>query len=543
MFSLRLSRGRLVSSLTLGLATALLSLAGCGGGSGGGSTSPSNAAATGDFTVAETRQGNALGASSRQVVVLDKLTHKVVKTFALDRDTNYAYLVNARQQVVNANTGKILGDSQLFVIQGGKVMQLDLRGPTLGNAVQVSSLTNACFIDDKVQAELNLDGTQTWLLVATPGADGQCTTTVDNGYVLVLGGSSSTTAPIPAGANGLEIIDSLDGSTPGVPTGILVFNRASATLAVYSTDLQTPKQVITPGGQTLNSSALVENLGYMPTDLNKFILRVNDKLYMASYAQGSLSLSVALYTLTDTAAEPPVVYAGSDAYVVTSTELIKVSTAPSATLVRAVNASAGGVAQATLVNQRVVVSQWLSQGESILQTLTAYPLDGGAPTPMTTSTDFLTLLGVSGEHVVVGKQSSATWMDIIQYDTLGGAGIPMASNVNWIKPVDPDTVVGGSNRAPAQLLYCQGGPGAESCAGNPLVSLDLATGATLTLGTFPTEAPGTTALALGTWDFADVVGKTASLTVWLATSTDLTSAVWTYNPSVAGSLTRVTGTP
>jgi len=247
--------------------------------------------------------------------------------------------------------------------------------------------------------------------------------------------------------------------------------------------------------------------------------------------------------LTDTAAEPPVVYAGPDAYVVTSKELIKVSTSPSATLVRAVNASAGGVAEAMLLNQRVVVSQWLGQGASILQTLTAYPLDGGAPTTMTSSSNFLKLLGVSGAHVVVSKQTSASWMDIIKFDIVGGAGITMASNVNWIKPVDPDTFVGGSNRAPAQLLYCQGGPGAESCAGNPLVSLDLATGATLTLGTFPTEAPGTMALAVAPFDFADVVGKTASLTVWLVTSTDLTSAVWTYNPSVAGSLTRVTGTP
>jgi len=236
------------------LCSGLISLAGCGGGGGKDPASNDQGQAIvqsdgGPFDVAVDTSTTpshfqAVGlpgvspGSAKSLAIIDTNTKKIVKTFVYDD------LVPASDRyAIDATTGAVqrLGAGYVYMIQGGKVMQLDLSGATLGDPKQISSITNACYISGGGGWDLAADGKHQWLSILVPGAGSTCDKISSYQNYYVYSNMVATKAGVlrygkyqPTGIN----IEAVLTDKQGLSQGLLVMDMGTRRLYVTSNDLQ-----------------------------------------------------------------------------------------------------------------------------------------------------------------------------------------------------------------------------------------------------------------------------------------------------------------
>ena len=86
------------------------------------------------------------------------------------------------------------GETRAYYVSGGRIYRASLVGSESRTPVQLSYVTNACFVEHHYQG--NAAATDNWVGVYTWGADGKCSTTADASFVIVRDNATSSTATI-----------------------------------------------------------------------------------------------------------------------------------------------------------------------------------------------------------------------------------------------------------------------------------------------------------------------------------------------------------
>lgn len=254
----RPNNGLRVAGLALFSALALSACGGGGGGGGGGNQDPQAQAQSvyGSYTAVETRSLDSTS-SKTQLQIVDIRNGAIARRYDLPpalsaNEYPSGTWATIFQAVLDADGLGFQqgGASQLALIQSGKLMLLDFTSSTLGNAHQLSNITDACNIDRRI-AYVSVDGRHAWLRVMTAGADHDCSQSTDNLISLVSTDMTASDAPVASGlSSGLSIAAVLRDEA-GQSQGLLVLDRDRRALAVYTNDLQTLRYDIPLTGQTL----------------------------------------------------------------------------------------------------------------------------------------------------------------------------------------------------------------------------------------------------------------------------------------------------
>ncbi len=185
-------------------------LAACGGGGGGGggggsgtaqpsappASSPPPTAANGHLVAGISTRSDA-GSSGvvNSVLVADAQAAAGTPLLALPVEATTALTLSpAFTADAAARTLTYKGSSQAYFVRGGALMHIDLTQAGTPAARQLSSLSDACWVQQAVP--LQADARQAWVVVVAGGADGSCQTGADNVHVLVRTGTAADAPPV-----------------------------------------------------------------------------------------------------------------------------------------------------------------------------------------------------------------------------------------------------------------------------------------------------------------------------------------------------------
>lgn len=549
-----------MAQLTAGAVAIALGLSACGGdsatpvatpsGSGsGGETSPS-----GHFSAAFTVQvDRTSGAVTRQLQVVNLDTHSVVRTYKLTND-GLQHVLSTRFAMTSSTEAQLLGPSHVFMVQAGRIQKVDLRGPVLGQTTQVSTLSTACRFASSDVEVFSAEGDAPWLEVVTAGADGQCATEGDNTRVLVQGNMTLNTLPVRGGPSGVALLSGLDGSVPGLATGLLGWDRATNKLGVYSPDFKYRTQDVPTPGVSIQANSVVKTFGYLANDPRTVFLQVDTSVYLVRYVNNQVSLTRFNLTLDDASITPTTAAHGQDTFLLANNGIYKVGSTGALTFVTDLLADAGTVEDLVVVGDSVVVNHLRDDVQPQVYTVVSYPLDGSAGRMLTsTDTASVSVLGPRGadQVVVLERDTTTGWAEVKLYPLGEGDTVTALSAVHMVGATLPERLALSTQPAMAQMVFCQpaGGvaptaPGSMYCAGHALYSMDLATGDTRLLGSLPAEPTWPNSFGVNDGlTLQRVAGQLTTVTLALTTSSAGSSKVWQFNPSVANSLVLVNGTP
>lgn len=523
-----------------------------GGGSGtgsGGSNSNSTSTSQSVFRVSETSQSTSTG-STRQLLVVDSRNHTAV--LKLDLPAHSAagsdwYVSDRYTAASDGASANIDGASQLYVIQNRHVTRIDLRGTTVGTPQTVSSISDACGFARTGFIDLNLDGTQSWLEVATAGPDGQCDQTSDNGVVLVDSNASATQAGIQGGSNGLELIETIQDSLSSPATGILALNRDTAKLSVYSTDLKTVLYPVTVSDHVVQKNERAQSIGHLPSAPFQTLIQLGSSLYVSSVSNGQMVLGSPALQLAAPESYARTTADSQNLYLANGTDLIVISPTGSVSKLGNLAAAAGRVSGMWVSQSSVLVQQTLDKIQpGTNATLTAFSKNNGTATVLAqgASPSDAQVVGVVNDTVFFRKTSTnpnASWLsDIFKTTAQGATPSPVATGVfisayMW----SPQIRLGGIDVL--QAVWCEPLPGATDCGNAPLLSYNLSTEQKITLGTIPLDAGWTSVLAYVSDEPFAARTNLIGLSRYAQSSNYQQDLVlWSFNADTANSLAKVT---
>lgn len=529
------------------LGAGMVSLSGCGGG-GGSTTDTGNATVqsidAGAFLVpvdsntkashfqAIDTTGNPSDAD-RQLSIIDTDTHQVVKTFVYQ-----GWSTTGDRFAVGATSGTLapLGAGYLYMIQNGKVMQLDLSGATLGEPKQISSITNACYISggNRVMAP---DGKHAWLSVSVAGAPGATcrAPSAPKDYYVSSDMAATDVGPVAYGKyvpNGIQVVAVLtDGQL--LSHGVLVLDKGTRRLYVASNDLQ--HELYSVQDNIISATEYLYFVGLMPNP-QKGLLQAGNRLYVMDWSKGKLLLGDVVTTATITRFNYALAKDQNAAYVSDGVNLYAIADATSKlTTLAPIDTTQGTVQALYNTDKSVLVSQFNYFQAGGNSSLVAIDKRTGQSTAIfSMATDAYSIHGANGNAVVFSHYPSGIGeKTVVRYDvsTLASQTLFSASGTSFPTVELLYTPDGLDSRKLSDVIWFERKSNDQPGAETAISGYNLASAKTAVIGTIP--ASTVTPSANGSY--------TNFSTNWSA----LPSAVfwdwqlWQYAPAEVASLVKV----
>jgi len=466
-------------------------LQGCGGGGdSGGNTVPvtpdptPNPAPTSDFL--------SVGLSSndpypgRFVVVVDPANPAPTRlTQGLSGSEGYnfpaipSYLGTFDQA---AGTFTVQSASMAYFASGGQVYQVSLRKSDKTEPQRISSLTTACAVMS-VSPLKYASPEDAWVEVTDAGLDGSCSQSIDNRTYFVRTGAATTAAPttLPGGAKLMAPL--IDGSSGNV-VSFLATDTSTSTpqLQLLGSDLSL-KRVLWSG-----YSGATAVLGMVPGANNAAYVRIGSSLVRINWTSTTAVIAGSYYTYADSGLYQTGFNALSDGsafYFVDGLTVRRLVPGQPVELLGTLD-SAGGTLTGlqALSTDHVLLTQGSRGSSGLTESLLSLPKSGGSFVTLATSIsapypDNRVVLGTSGDDVVYKDNAlrrahaDGTGKRII---TTSVGNIPIL--------VFNKTLRLGNAATTDSIVWRAPGTQSGNTASVPLLSYNVASDATIVLGTF-----------------------------------------------------------
>jgi hypothetical protein len=485
----------------------------------------------------------AVTTSLRNLLILDTTTGKVAKQYAVK-----SWAQADRFFLDAAGEPHYQGTGHVYMIQNGKVMQLDLSSDTLGEPKQISSITNACWfgLANRVPpaSYLALDGKHAWIPVLVADAGVSCDPAPSSYKTYLVASDMAVTDVGPAewgkfNSTGPTFLGSLTG-TQQVAQGVMMYAPSTKRLSVYSNDLKDELYVVTQGVPSTAISPIFR--GLLPSS-QKGLLQLDGVVYFMDWSSGKLSLKDLGINIAQT---------GGKWFQATDRQNA-VTYLSDGTTIYAINAATGEKSTFGTIDASKGVLRALYVAEGDLVIYQGHNSDPSATPPQAYDntvvamnkstkaarvlldgvTDSVTIYDVNGDALMLSRmvQGASTLIRLtvssgVPNTIFSGAGMnayfyPLAQPARWGGFVYTDYVIfdyaGGwwSNGAAVSSYSVATGP-----KGQPL-----------SLGALPKPNP-----AGGAWGLS---------TVWSSSSVPMTwfDQVWTLGPLKSDSLKQIWSTP
>lgn len=500
------------------------------------STSPSSSSTTASAAAAPATT------TSKTLLIMDTTTGQVVRQYTV-RDWSIVDRFS-----LDAGTGEphYKGAGHVYMIQDGKVMQLDLSGATLGEPKQISSIATACTFASgrhlSPYAYLALDGQHAWLQVLTVGAGASCDPYPTNYKTYLVASDMPTTevGPVQWGkfTNGVTFVGTLTGSQQGAGAqGVMLYDRINMRLAVYSNDLKQEQYVVRQDSTPLVYSPVYR--GLLP-GTQKGLLQLDGIVYVMDWSSGKLVLTDSGIKIAQISSNW---FQANDrknakTYLSDGITIYAIDGATGAvSTFGSIDAAKGNVRALYVAGNALVINQGHNADSSrtppqvydahfVIKDLST----GQEAEPFGVLTETTTVYGASGNALMLSvSPTSAGSTDLVRMDVATGerktvfSGVFMNAYVSYLGvPVK----WGGIEYTDFMVSTAVVGGGLN------VSSYNVATGKTLPMGTLP--KPTTTS------------GWSWGLTTYWASAPvvmNWADQLWTYDPQKANSLTQAWPTP
>lgn len=517
---------------TLATFAAALTLQACGGG-GGGDDHPTEQSALAQqetlltqqasrYTVGEARIYTSSGWANdirSQLLVIDTRTKSIAYKVDIDQPnwgppdalTNTWLTTTHDRPDADGLGGSELGVSQLLFIDGGKLMQIDLSGDSIGAPRQISAL-HVCGMN---WSALPLDegGKNGWIDI-TASESGDCSggSPVSRRLVALAAAAGDPERD----ANGIQAFVTETRNAEGKVTRILTLETTvgGSRLVVRSPDLATVLQTVdVPGAPAVIGPYNVNFIGSpLAKEATTALLQIDQTLYPVSWQSGTFQVGPAVLTLHGTGYSP-VTADATHTYVADGCEIHRIDSAGRARLFTTVPGDPGEILTLMASDKHLVVGQqkpWTPEGQplptpahgcvsdgiQLYNVLRAVDKNSGAARVIATSTADWGLwpLGRLDEQVYIGDHHADGGTRILRYDLSTDTQTTIAQNVDLLSGgIGPRHVrldKGGADLSRKVLMWCQFSSAAQGkCeAGDALVSHDIATGRNVIMGRMPSLA-------------------------------------------------------
>ncbi|TAK97710.1 MAG: hypothetical protein EPO09_03445 [Aquabacterium sp.] len=499
------------------------------------STSPSSASTAAAVATPTTTTGKTL-------LIMDTTTGQVVRQYSVSD-----WSVVDRFSL-DAGTGEPhhKGTGHVYMIQDGKVMQLDLSGATLGEPKQISSITTACTFSSgrhvSPYAYLALDGQHVWLQVLTVGAGASCDSYTTNYKTYLVSSDMPTTevGRVQWGkfTNGVTFVGTLAGSQQGAGVqGVMLYDRVNLRLAVYSADLKQEQYVVRQDSAPLVYPPVFR--GLLP-GTQKGLLQLDGIVYVMDWSSGKLVLTdsgIKIAQISSTWLQATD-RKNAKTYLSDGITIYAIDGATGAvSTFGTIDAAKGSVRGMYVAGNALVINQghYADPTRTPPQVYDSHLVIKDLGTrqetePFGVLTENTTVYGASGNALMLSiSPTTAGSTDLVRMDVSTGerktvfSGVFMSAYISYLGvPVK----WGGIEYTDFMLSTAVVGGGMN------ISSYSVTTGKTLPMGTLP--KPSTTS----GWSW----GLT---TYWASAPVAMTWAdqLWTYDPQQANSLTQAWPTP
>lgn len=446
------------------------------------------------YAVADLHQG-VPGNYNRQLAVVDTLSGTVVWQTTLGfGDADYpGWLVSdAYQQRSGAPGVEYQGPQLLYYVRNGRVFQVDIGGRVTPTSQRISSLANACGLSPGL-LRVEADGRHDWFVVRTPGPDGDCDQTLDNGQVLVFTGMSTALVGPSAPAGHPVILRRLF-NTAGQTRGLLTLDAGSSRIVVRSTDLT---QILHTLPGDVAPDTIVRLVAPLPEQATQSLIQIGTQIHLLNWAGATPVLGPALATLVNASA-PLVFNLDNQAlYLANGRQILSINNTGDVSTLSTLPAEGGDITGLWLSSTSVLATQASTYGSpaprsgEVLWSINRSSTARQALVRAQSNLPYWAVNDINVFHVENGlvyytqtaddgTEDVYTIRDNGNSQTLVASGIHLINNV--LHPLfSPDSV------SQKGLVWCEPAPNRTDCDGGRLVSYNIETRAKITLGTVPVQ--------------------------------------------------------
>lgn len=497
--------------------------------------------------------------TGQQINLVDPGTGTLLKSVAVDTSSTQmaAQAFTVSSDGLSTQAGN---DVVLYYTNGGKVYALGLSKPASpGNGQQVSSETQACRLIKVIPKDAS--ATQSWLLISTAGADGQCDTVSDNEVKLASSDAGGATAATVVGNSSQEIrlidtqrdssgklvnviasVRTNDGNGNTVSTKLVAISASTGnqtdvvngTIAAVHDSNDTSKLVVVP---------TVSFFGRVAGSSNQIYVRVGQDVQVLSWASGTPTLQTSVVTTLANTDVPFVHTDGQATYVVdgSSVKVLKPNVAASV-LTSALPAGAIVQAGSAMSTSALVLITRNSDDSFGLSVVDKNPLSANAVTSVTWAGNTLPKIeAVNGDVVVLSAASAgANDVKLMRFNASKPGTAPTsvigADHARVITTVHSATTTLSGETAGTHVVWCDA---TTACNASNVNSYQVVAGANLSLSGTGSTSP--------TWQLTNTLSRSTTLGL-LGSSSQTGSAdapiwssdsLWLFDAAKANSLSQV----
>ncbi|WP_085317053.1 hypothetical protein [Derxia lacustris] len=411
-----------------------------------------------------------------------------------------------------------LGESRAYFVNAGRIYRADLRGSASQSPVQLSRVTDACYVEHQYRG--TAAGLDNWIGVVQAGADGNCATSADNLFAVVRDSYSATVAPsyFPTGTMHVESV------TDGTGKALGFVDLVSGSFKYYNWSSQLIGDVDGgSGGGFWGFSWLGElagqNLVYLLVNGNTTSVRA------LSYTATGASLGASVYNFASGKHPESLPHLGGSDYAwfADGAKLLRLRSGANAAAVATLSGG-GSIVDLGATSKYIVLRYRATDGSDTVWSL---PKAGGKlvqldlPWTAANGGSDPRALDAVGDTLIATRKLASGLSDVVAIEADGSnprtlaAGVVPAGVLRPLAASPLDTPIDGPGygvnerfRAPAApdvahslggqlgaVLFCQPAAGRTDCAGAALTQLDPASAVSTALGTLPTVTGGTLAVS------------------------------------------------
>lgn len=477
------------------------------------------------------------GKSTTTLLLIDSHTNAVARKVTLDGD-EWRVVRFVTRKSINLETLETGEDGYraVYYIQAGKVFRQDFDQTPLPPAKQISKIDTACALGIN---DFDINGVEL-TTVSTINAASECPAysqwAIDNQF-RVEPSMTSTEAAMPMSMRYLGgIYDTTDSSTP---SAFAFYDPDEDAIVSYSKNLQTRLQTIfsNPDNDFINYRQFL----WFDKASGSHLILDDRKLYTATFSQNKLNITGTVRSSTDNRSVKEVVPNLDRTFVVFDNDVIE----------QFVDASTPTKHVATIQTNGAPLVKWSRQGNKLIATSFRYQTD---PVALV----FYSLNLSNGEVETVGTynrianecfftlEGDQAWVFTCpqNQDSKLQSLIKRSLKTQAIEPIVTDVMIVGviapyKNNAykMGYLVYCRPVEGRDDCANAPLLSRDMSTNQEVEIGTYRADPKWLSSTARSDEDASS--GRFVLRTVNQTSATTNHSVAWTFDPSQANSLIKV----
>lgn len=422
-----------------------------------------------------------------------------------------------------SRTATFRGNPFIYYVLNRQVYQIDLRRSKSTASRRISSSTRAC--DTWAPLDLDVTGQDSWITIREVGPDNDCSSYVNNKWLLVRTSDSPTQVP-------RDPVATLGVGAP--PLGFAPLPDAQGRVLWLLGNGPRGTQLFRPDdlGPGPMASTMLGPFSADPSEAQAAYGTNGNDLVRYTWSEAGLSTPVVVHKFTGTRGLP--LADASAVWFTDGNRVMRLAGSTTASQIALLPAEARTVLQGYLTTSHVIL--W-SQGATILDsTLWSIAKAGGAVQSIAASdtNNELLPLGVNGSRVaykVSRRRSGSTPPDTLQITNADGTGLStVASGVAIVAGVSSPPVVMNSKTTDS-IIYCSPRPGSADCANGELIEYGLASGVKRSLGRFTGGSGGLCAANEG-W-------SGIPMTLSCVSAEPAKTQLWVVRPGTPGSLTLV----